>query len=118
MSKDYSPTGKTTVALEVLHTIARLTTLAVPGVSRMCQSPGVNILIKRKRPLEGVLIDIQDDVVNVDLFVVLKHDVNIHTAGRQVQVEVARAISEMVGMQVGRINVHVEDIDYPGNDQS
>jgi len=26
---------------------------------------------------------------------------------------VKRAFSEMVGMEVGRINVHIENIDYP-----
>jgi uncharacterized alkaline shock family protein YloU len=30
-----------------------------------------------------------------------------------IQYEVARAISEMVGMPVGRVNIHIEDIDYP-----
>jgi uncharacterized alkaline shock family protein YloU len=31
--------GKTTIAPDVLHTIARLTTMNVDGVSRMCLSP-------------------------------------------------------------------------------
>ena len=57
----------------------------------MCLTPGINRLTMRKRPVEGVVIDIQDDVVNVELFVILKSDINIHEAGRQVQVDVARA---------------------------
>jgi uncharacterized alkaline shock family protein YloU len=32
---------------------------------------------------------------------------------RNVQSQVARAISDMVGMQVGRVNIHIEDVDYP-----
>jgi len=48
----------------------------------------------------------------IDLYIVLKQDVNIREVSRTVQHEVARAISEMVGILVGRINVHVEDIDY------
>lgn len=107
---DYSSlTGKTTIAPEVLHTIARLSALSVAGVSRMATP---NRIFKRG-PGEGVVIDIQDDTVFADLYLVLKNDVNIRDVCRSVQREVARAISEMVGMQVGRVNIHVEDIDYP-----
>jgi len=45
--------------------------------------------------------------------VILKNDVNVREVSRMIQQEVNRAISEMVGMQVGRVNVHIEDIDYP-----
>jgi uncharacterized alkaline shock family protein YloU len=111
----YSGSGKTTIAPEVLLTIARLTTLSVPGVSRMSSVPGgVNRLFSRGVG-EGVRIVIQeDDSVYADLYVILKNDVNIRDVGRSIQQQVARAISETVGMQVGRVNVHVEDIDYPG----
>ena len=42
----------------------------------------------------------------------MKGDVNIREVGREVQNQVARAIQEMVGTPVQRIDVHVEDIDY------
>ena len=83
--------GTTTIAPEVLLTIAQLTTLNVPGVSRMSNAPGgVNRLFKRGRA-EGVRIDIRDDVVYIDLYLILKKDVNIRDVSRQVQHEVARA---------------------------
>lgn len=113
--KDYpEAAGKTTIAPEVLLTIARLTTLNVAGVSRMSPVPGgVNRLFNRGTG-EGVRIDIkEDDMVFADLFVILQNDVNIRDVSREIQHKVARAISEMVGMQVGRVNVHIEDIDYP-----
>jgi len=104
--------GKTTIAPEVLITIARLTTLDVPGVSRLSNIPsGVNRLLNRRYG-EGVLLDFSNDSVSVDLFLILKNDVNIRDVSRKVQFDVARTISEMVGMQVGRVNIHIEDIDY------
>jgi uncharacterized alkaline shock family protein YloU len=111
---DYSEmTGKTTIAPEVLLTIARLTTLSVPGVSRMDAVPGgVNRLFNRGQG-EGVRIDIKDDAVSMDLYVILKNDINIREVSRTIQHNVARAITEMVGMQMGRVNVHIQDIDYP-----
>lgn len=104
--------GKTTVAPDVLLTIARLTTLHVEGVSRMGGlPPAVNRLFQRGAG-DGVSIDIKDDVVTIDLYLILKQDVNIRDVSRNVQHDVARAISEMVGMQPGRVNIHIEDIDY------
>lgn len=114
MSIQRKPSGKTTIAPDVLLTIARLTTLSVPGVSRMSPvSGGVNRLFRRGLN-EGVRIDIREnDVVYAELYVILKNDVNMREVSRKIQHQVARAISEMVGMQVGRVNVHIEDIDYP-----
>ena len=106
--------GKTTIALDVLTTIARLTTLKTPGVSRLTStSSGVNRLFKRGQPNEGVVIEVRDDTVYADLYIALKNNVNIREVSRNIQTEVAEAISEMVVMQVGYINIHIEDIDYP-----
>ncbi len=106
--------GATTIAPDVLLTIAQLTTLNVNGVSRLShvQTP-VNRLLKRSQKREGVLIELVDDVVYVDIYVVLNSDVNVRDVSHNIQHEVSRAISEMVGMVVGRVNVHIEDIDYP-----
>lgn len=110
---EYNPErGRTTVAPDVMLTIAQLTALNVPGVSAMSNVPGgVNRLFKRG-PGEGVRMDIRDDVVYIDLYLILKKDVNIRDTSRRVQQQVARAISEMVGLNVGRVNIHVDDIDY------
>jgi uncharacterized alkaline shock family protein YloU len=91
-----SDRGKTTVSPEVMLTIARMTTLNVPGVSALSNIPGgVNRLFQRGYG-EGVRIDVREDVVYIDLYLILK----------------TRAISEMVGLRVGRVNIHIEDIDY------
>lgn len=116
MENTTRPPGKTTVATNVLLTIARLTTLKVDGVSRMHQFPGgVNRIFQKGDFGDGVHIKIEDDRVFADLHVVLHNDVNIREVSRKIQHEVKRALSEMVGMEVGRINVHIENIDYPSD---
>lgn len=104
--------GKTTIAPDVLTTIARLTTLGVSGVSQIATMPAeVNRLFK-KGGSQGVRINVENNTVTADLYVILKRDVNVRDVCRNIQTQVARAISEMVGMEVGKVNVHVEDIDY------
>ena len=105
-------TGKTTVAPDVLVTIAKMSALSVEGVSRMADvSGGVNRLFKRGVH-DGVRIEVDDNVVDASLYLVLKQNVNIREVSRNVQAQVARAIQEMIGMEVGGIDIHIEDIDY------
>lgn len=104
--------GKTTVAPDVLVTIARMSALSVPGVRRMAQvSGGVNRLFKRGVS-DGVRIEVEDNTIVASLYLILKRDVNIREVGRNVQSQVARALQEMVGMDVGEVEIHIEDIDY------
>lgn len=106
------PEGKTTVSSEVLNTIARLSALRVSGVSRLAPvAGGVNRLFKRGAG-DGVRIATEGNVVFADLHLILKQEVNIREVSRNIQQNVTRAIQEMVGMDVGRVNIHVEDIDF------
>jgi uncharacterized alkaline shock family protein YloU len=110
MTETYSH-GKSTVSPDVLVTITRLSALSVPGVSRMAQVPGgVNRLFKRGIG-DGVRIQVEDNVVLVNLYLILKEHVNIREVSRNVQHQVARALHEMVGMDIGGIEIHIEDID-------
>ena len=70
-------------------------------------------LLRHRQEHDGLPIEVVDDLVYTDLYVILEADVNIREVGRNIQNAIARAITEMIGMQVGVVNVHVEDIDYP-----
>jgi uncharacterized alkaline shock family protein YloU len=112
MDVNYKPTGKTTIAPDVLLTIAKLTALSVPGVSRLSAIPGgVNRFFKRVDN-QGVRILVENNVVYIDIYVIIQKGMNVREVSRMIQTEVARAISEMVGMEVGRVNIHIDDIDY------
>ena len=112
MNNHQRPPGKTTIAPDVLVTIARLTTLSVEGVSQLAVAPGeVNRFFKRSLN-QGVRITVENNTVYADLYVILKRDVIVRDVCHSVQNQVARAISEMVGMEVGKVNIHVVDIDY------
>ena len=113
MDEGTPPNGKTTIAPDVLLNVATLTTLSTDGVSRLSSPPGgVNRLWQRGHQNEGVRIEVLENTVNVDLYLILKPDVNVRQVSRNVQKSVSRAISEMVGMEPGKINIHIEDIDF------
>ncbi len=112
MSDYRRPPGKTTVAPEVLITIARMAALGVPGVSAMAPISGGVDRFFRHGVNEGLRISVHGDVVTGDIYVIVKDGVNIREVGRNVQQQVARAIQEMVGMDVVQLDVHIEDIEY------
>lgn len=104
--------SKTTIAPEVLVSIAKLATLGVDGVARLAPRPGsINRLIKTHHT-DGIKIVIEDGRVYFDIYLVVSRDFNVREVSHTVQNRVARAIFEMVGMEVGRVNIHIEDIDY------
>ncbi len=114
----YRTIGRTTIAPEVLVTIARLTALEVPGVSRMATIPRTANRLLARGANEGVRLEIQEDEVFADIYLVLNNGVNILKVSRQVQAEIARSISEMVGMHIGKVNIHIEDIDFPAESEN
>ena len=102
--------GKTTIAHEVLLTIARLSALQTPGVRRTSPQPvGLDRMLKRGVD-DGVAIEVRGQAVLVDLYLVLEPGYNLREVGHAVQASVRRAIEEMVGMDILAVNVHVEDV--------
>jgi uncharacterized alkaline shock family protein YloU len=116
MSEEYRSPGRTTLAPEVLLTIARMSALSAEGVSHLAQIPGGFDRLFRHGKDNGVQMTVEDGIVYIELYVVLKNDVNVREVSRNIQAKVSRAISEMVGLEVGHVNIHIEDIDYPGNE--
>jgi uncharacterized alkaline shock family protein YloU len=101
--------GKITIAPQVLETVVRLTTLAVPGVARLAPQPGVRRLLGH----DGVEIEVIENNVCAEVYVVTEPEANMLSIGHQIQTEVTRAIQDMVGMEVGAVNVHIEDVANP-----
>jgi uncharacterized alkaline shock family protein YloU len=90
--------------------------MSVPGVSGIAAAAGGVERLLRRGNVDGIRIQIQDETVFADLHLIVARDVNIREVGRNVQQQVTRAIQEMVGMDVGGVDIHVEDIDYEGSE--
>lgn len=104
--------GKVTIAPQVLLTIARLSALSTPGVASMTHTFAGNVrrLLRRQRLSEGISMHVEDDVVYLDLHIIVEPNVNLLRLGRQIQHDTARAINDMLGMHVGEVNIHIEDV--------
>lgn len=101
--------GTVTVDPEVLETVARLTTLEVPGVEAIAEGDVERILGSGK----SVMVRLREGRVLVDVHIIAGPDRSLLQLGRKVQFEVTRAIQRTVGMPVDMVNVHIEDVIYP-----
>lgn len=105
--------GRIEVAPEVLATIAHYAALRVEGVSKMASIPAdAARLFRRATKHNGVLLNLVDNKVTFDIFVIMNPHVNIMETSQKLQTAVAEAIDTMVGIPVQAINVHVEDVVY------
>ena len=79
--------GRVTIAPGVLVTIAQLTTQEIEGVHAMSVdwTRGVNRFLGNTSVSDGVRVEVKDDRVRVDLYVVVEHDVNMLQLGRRIQ---------------------------------
>ena len=107
--------GKVIIAPGVLVTIARLTALSTPGVVRMSAgwTDSMGRLLRRRAPGDGVRIEVEDNTVSADLYIVVEQDVNMLKVSQEIQTEVSRAIHDMVGMEVKEVNIHIQDVEIP-----
>ena len=105
MTVELRSPGKTTVSHNVLLDVARLTALQVDGVHSMGHGPA--------KAADGILKNIEGELVHPDIYLILNGEVNLRQVARGVQSHLSRAISEMIGLQPGHIDVHVEDIYFP-----
>jgi uncharacterized alkaline shock family protein YloU len=102
--------GAVTVEPEVIETIARHAALEVPGVVRIAERDVDRILGLTGK---SVVIAVQEGQVTVDLYLIAGPDISLLQLGRTVQYEVTRALQQMIGMPVDAVNVHIEDVVYP-----
>lgn len=99
----------TTIDPTVLYTIVRLTTLASPGVRQL--APVSFGATKIAQENQGVKIDVEEQKLFVDVYVITEAEENVRLVAETVQNRVTRAITDMVGMEVANINVHITDIE-------
>lgn len=105
------PEDRVSIAPGVLLTMIRMAALGVPGVVQMGNTPGgVNAWLRRTPTERGVQILIDGQTVTVSAYLIVDATSNFRAVSRNVQAAIARDIEENVGMQIGTINIHIEDV--------
>jgi uncharacterized alkaline shock family protein YloU len=102
-----------TIAPNVLLKTAQQAALTTEGVAGMGNIPvAVGRLLKGHPMGHGVILSVDDQTVSGDLYLLVKPNIDMQKTGKAVQENVARAITELVGMSVSNINIHIENVLY------
>jgi uncharacterized alkaline shock family protein YloU len=114
-------TGTTTIDEGVISKVAGIATRSVPGVYAV--GSGVSRAIGAIRDAmnqtdrsQGVTIEVGESQVAVDITLVAEYPTSLQKVADDVRVAVYTAIEEIVGMEVTEVNVTINDVHIPGED--
>jgi uncharacterized alkaline shock family protein YloU len=104
--------GVTRVANDVVAWIAALTALQVDGVHAMYRPGGQSLerILRRRVAHRGARVELRDDGLLIDLWIVMEAGANVAAVGAQVQRAVGDAIRRMLGLPLAAVNVFVSEV--------
>jgi len=112
-SKGYIKTsdemGSINICQSVVAVIAASAAVENDGVYGLYQSPGreLTTVSSKKGISRGVKININEDNITVDVYVIANLGYAVNEVGEAVQKAVKNAIEEAVGATVSEVNIHI-----------
>lgn len=110
-----SDLGSIRIADEVVSIIAGLAATEIDGVTGMSGgiAGGIAEALGKKNFSKGVKVDVGEEEAAVDLFLIVRYGSRIPDVAWAVQENVKKAIENMTGLKVVRVNVHVQGVNFP-----
>jgi len=104
--------GRTRVADEVVAIIAGLAATEIEGVVGMSGGivSGIAERLGRKDLTRGVKVEVGEEQVAVDLFLITRYGMSIPDIAQKVKENVKAKIEAMTGLEVVAVNIHVQGI--------
>ncbi len=105
-------TGKITFADDVIATIAGLAATEIEGLAAMSGGvvDGIAKVLGRKNLTKGVKVEVGNEEVAIDCYVVIDFGTIIREVAENVQSAVKKAVETMTGLRVVEVNVFVQGI--------
>jgi len=104
--------GAIHISEDVVATIATQAAAEVGGVASLCSNIGIDIaeLLGKKNMARGVKLTVEDNVITIDVFAMVRYGYTVTSVARDVQVAVSGAVESMTGFKVSAVNVHVAGV--------
>ncbi len=112
--------GNIKISVDVVSTIAGIAASEIEGVSCMYTSfvdGVVQRLGAKKNASKGVKVDMGPDSVGIDLYIIVEYGVKIPELAWSIQENVKTNVESMTGLQVSKVNIHIEGISFKKEDQ-
>ncbi len=114
-------TGKTVIDDTVVSKVAGIAAREVNGVHSLgggaARAIGaIRDAIGQRDFGQGVKVEVGEKQVAADIVIVAEYPVSLQQVADGVRSSVARALEQIVGMEVAEVNVTVQDVFIPGDD--
>lgn len=111
--------GAVKIADEVVSIIAGLAATEIEGIAGMSGGivGGIAEMLGRKNFSKGVNVEVGEREAAVDLYIIVKYGVRIPDVALAAQENIKRAIETMTGLSVVEVNVHVQGVNFPEEEE-
>lgn len=112
--------GTIRISDDVVATIAGLAATDTPGIAGMSGgiSEGLARRLSGKQVNKGVSVEVGETEAAIDLRVIVNYGAKIHEVCKDLQHNVREAVQNMTGLIVVEVNVKVEGVAFPEEDDS
>ncbi|ADQ14827.1 Asp23/Gls24 family envelope stress response protein [Halanaerobium hydrogeniformans] len=111
--------GTIKIADEVVSIITGLAATEIEGVAGMSGGlvGGIADMLGRKNLSKGVKVEVDGKDALIDVYVVIDYGKSIPDVAWQIQDNVKEAVEGMTGLNVKTINVHVQGVNLPEDEE-
>ena len=104
--------GAVKIAEDVVAVIAGIAASEVAGVAGMSSNltSGIYDLLGKKNFSKGVKVDIGENSVVIDLYVIVEYGAKIPEVSFNVQENVKKSVETMTGLNAEKINIHIQGV--------
>lgn len=102
--------GKIEISPEVIEVISGIAASEVEGVANMRGNFASDVaqrLGRKQQHGKGVKVELEDDSITVDMYVVINYGAAILEVSKKIQENVFLALQTMTAIELDEINVHV-----------
>jgi|SRR5690625_2493067 len=105
--------GKVEISPEVIEVITGIAASEVEGVSQMRGSFATDVVERfgKKSHSKGVKVELNEDGISIDLYVVIKFGVSIPQVAEKLQANIRQSLKNMTALETNEINVHIVGIE-------
>ncbi|WP_458412545.1 Asp23/Gls24 family envelope stress response protein [Schinkia sp. CFF1] len=114
MTEHSTSLGKVEIAPEVIEVIAGIASSEVEGVASMRGNfaTGVAEKLGRKSHGKGIKVELSEEGILIDAYVVMQFGVSIPDVAKKIQDNIRQALLNMTALEVNEINIHVVGVQF------
>ncbi|GGA68074.1 Asp23/Gls24 family envelope stress response protein [Ornithinibacillus halotolerans] len=107
--KENTGLGTVEIAPEVIEVIAGIAASEVEGLANMRGNFATGVVEKfgKKSHSKGVKVELTENGIVIDLFVVLEYGVSIPSVAQKIQANIRQTLKNMTSLDIVEVNVHV-----------